>query len=373
VTASLPDGPNHPTTADRPTDSPPPETRSRGAEPEKVGPYLADALGDPRWRSCTTTLIAGGKSNLTYLVASEAGEVVLRRPPLGHVLPTAHDMRREARILAALGPTPVPVPQVLAAESSPDLLGQPFYVMSKVDGHIARESLPPGYCDSPQQRWAVGEGLVDVLVDLHRVDYREVGLEGFGKPEGFLERQVRRWVGQWQASKEADLPALDALAADLAASVPASGATGIVHGDYRLDNCMLDPTECGRIAAVLDWELSTVGDPLVDVGLLLVYWTQADDDTTSGSGLPGVTSLPGFPTRAEVLERYAARSGRDVSALPWYTAYGAFKLAVILEGIAMRVRGGSMLGDGFEGVADRVPVLVEMGRSALADGVGGAR
>jgi aminoglycoside phosphotransferase (APT) family kinase protein len=346
---------------------------SRGAEPGKVGPYLADALGDGRWAQCTTTLIAGGKSNLTYLVASEAGEVVLRRPPLGHVLPTAHDMRREARVMSALAPTAVPVPRVLAAEASPDLLGQPFYVMAKVEGHVARESLPPGYADTVQERRAVGEGLVDVLVDLHAVDHREVGLEAFGKPEGFLERQVRRWVGQWEASKVEELPALDALAADLTARIPASGAAGIVHGDYRLDNCLLDPATPGRIAAVLDWELSTVGDPLVDLGLLLVYWTQKGDDPASGAGLPCVTCLPGMPTRLDVAERYAARSGRDVDDLPWYAAYGAFKLAVILAGVAMRARGGSMLGDGFDGLAERVPVLVDLGRSALADGVGGAR
>lgn len=344
-------------------------TVSRGADPAAVGPFLAEEIGDPRWRSCSVSLIAGGKSNLTYVVSSDAGEVVLRRPPLGNVLPTAHDMVREHRIIAALGPTAVPVPTALAACRDDSVIGAPFYVMSKVEGHIVRDELPPGYAEAPAQRRAIGEELVDVLVALHAVDYAAVSLADYGRPDGYLERQVRRWSGQWEKSKAQDMPALDLLAADLAAHLPSSPPTTIVHGDYRLDNTMLDPSQPGRIAAVLDWELSTLGDPLADIGLLMVYWSQAGDPPARRAGMvtPAATVHEGFPSRDEVAELYAARSGRSVEALPWYVGFGFFKLAVVCAGIAARHRAGAMLGEGFDDIGDRVAPLVEMGRAALAD------
>lgn len=343
---------------------------SAGAEPEVVGPYLSRVLDDARWERCEVALISGGKSNLTYGVRSPAGEVVLRRPPLGHLLPSAHDMRREHTVMAALAGTGVPVPAMRHFCDDPEVLGQPFYVMDRVDGHVVREALPAGYADAPEQRRAVGEGLVAVLADLHAVVPAEVGLEQFGRPDGYLERQVRRWGRQWEATRLEGHEALDALSADLAASLPASTRTGIVHGDYRLDNTMLHPTEPGRIAAVLDWEMSTLGDPVADLGLLLVYWTQADDGGSRGDALvvPSATSLEGFPTRAEVAELYAARTGADLSALPWAQAFGFYKLAVVCAGIVARAAGGSMLGDGFDGIADRIGPLVELGRATLASG-----
>ncbi|GAC1329856.1 MAG: phosphotransferase family protein [Mycobacteriales bacterium] len=342
---------------------------SRGADPAAVGPYLADALGDDRWRSCSVSLIAGGKSNLTYVVSCAAGEVVLRRPPLGNVLPTAHDMVREHRIIAALGPTPVPVPQALAGCDDDSVIGAPFYVMSKVEGYIVRDSLPPGYAEEPAQRRAIGEGLVDVLVALHAVDYQSVGLASYGRPDGYLERQLRRWSTQWERSKVEEMPALDSLAADLAGRLPGSPPTTIVHGDYRLDNTMLDPSRPGTIAAVLDWELSTLGDPLADVGLLMVYWSEPTDPPARRAGMvtPAATVHEGFPSRAEVAELYAARSGRSIDTLPWYVAFGFFKLAVVCAGIAARHRAGAMLGEGFDNIDERVAPLVEMGRLSLAD------
>lgn len=341
-----------------------------GADPQVVGPYLAGVLGDPSWVQSTVALIAGGKSNLTYRIDSPAGSVVLRRPPLGHVLPTAHDMGREYRVMAALADTPVPVPRMLHQCTDPEVLGQPFYVMERVEGHICRASLPPGYADEPAQRRAIGEALVSVLADLHAVDPQKVGLGEFGRPDGYLVRQVNRWGKQWDATRIEGHEALDALAAALGSSVPATQRTSIVHGDYRLDNTMLHPTEPGRIAAVLDWEMSTLGDPMADLGILLVYWSQADDGggRNSGAVVPAATVLEGFPTRAEVAELYAARTGADLSALPWCQAFGFFKLAVVCAGIVARVQGGAMVGEGFGGIEERIAPLVEMGRATLADG-----
>jgi aminoglycoside phosphotransferase (APT) family kinase protein len=340
-----------------------------GADPAVVGPYLADALADDRWGSCTVELIAGGKSNLTYRVDSPAGSAVLRRPPLGHVLPTAHDMVREHTVMSALAGTDVPVPRMLHLCTDAEVLGQPFYVMQRVEGHVCRVDLPPRYADSPAQRRAVGEGLVDVLASLHDVDPASVGLGEFGRPEGYLERQVRRWVKQWDATRIEGHEALHALANELAAAVPTTQRHTVVHGDYRLDNTILDPTTPGRIAAVLDWEMSTLGDPLADVGILLGYWSQADDAgaRTEALVVPAATVLEGFPTRAEVAERYAARTGLDLTPLPWYAAFAAFKLAVVCAGIVARVRGGAMVGDGFEGIEERIGPLVEIGRATLAE------
>jgi aminoglycoside phosphotransferase (APT) family kinase protein len=340
-----------------------------GADPAVVGPYLAKVLGDEAWAAPTITLIAGGKSNLTYRVSSAAGDVILRRPPLGHVLPTAHDMTREYTAMAALAPTPVPVPQMLHLCSDPELLGQPFYVMEAVEGHVCREALPAGYADRPAQRRAIGEGLVRTLGDLHNVDPVAVGLGEFGRPEGYLVRQVARWGKQWDATRIDGLEALDTLAAELAGSVPTTQRSTIVHGDFRLDNTILDPTTPGKIAAVLDWEMCALGDPLADLGILLVYWSQADDGATRSAGtvVPAATVLEGFPTRAEVAQLYAERSGLDLTDLPWYVSFAFWKLAVVCAGIVARVRGGAMVGSGFEGIEDRIGPLVALGQTTLSD------
>ncbi len=343
---------------------------SAGADPAVVGPYLARMLEDPGWDPCTITLIAGGKSNLTYRVDSPAGSVVLRRPPLGHVLPTAHDMVREHTVMSALQGSAVPVPQMRHLCTDVDLLGQPFYVMERVDGLVCRDTLPAGYADDPAQRRAVGQALVDVLGALHEVDPQQVGLAEFGRPDGYLERQVRRWVTQWDATRLPGHEALDALATDLAAGVPVTQRHTIVHGDYRLDNTMLDPVRPGRIVAVLDWEMSTLGDPLADLGVLLGYWSQADDSgaRTAATVVPAATVLPGFPTRAEVAKLYATRTGLDLTPLPWYASFAAFKLAVVCAGIVARVKGGAMVGPGFDGIEQRIGPLVEIGRDALVGG-----
>jgi aminoglycoside phosphotransferase (APT) family kinase protein len=269
--------------------------------------------------------------------------------------------------MSGLSGTAVPVPQMLHLCTDTEVLGQPFYVMERVEGHVCREDLPTGYADEPAQRRAIGEGLVEVLASLHEVDPATVGLDGFGRPDGYLERQVRRWGKQWEATRIEGHEELDALAKDLAAQVPVTQRNTIVHGDYRLDNTILHPAEPGRIAAVLDWEMSTLGDPLADLGILLGYWSQADDAgaRTSATVVPAATVLEGFPTRAEVADDYAARTGLDLTPLPWYAAFAAWKLAVVCAGIVARVQGGAMLGEGFDGIEERIAPLVQIGRTAL--------
>jgi aminoglycoside phosphotransferase (APT) family kinase protein len=339
-----------------------------GADPAVVGPYLARVFDEPGWRECTVEVIAGGRSNLTYTVTAAPGSIVLRRPPLRAVRPTAHDMTREHRVLTGLAGTSVPVPRTLHLCTDREVLGAPFYVMERVDGVIARGSLPHGYADSAAERRAMTYGLVDVLAELHAVDPAAVGLGDFGRPDGYLARQVRRWVGEWEALRDADRPAVDELAAALAERVPRAPSGPVVHGDYRLDNAVLDPTNPGRVAAVLDWEMSTLGDPLADLGLLLVYWRQGRSGGEPALVTPSVTGLPGFPTRAEVVDRYAERTGRDVSALPWYVAFGYFKLAVVVAGIVARQRAGAMADNRDYGLAGAIDPLAEMGRAALRRG-----
>jgi aminoglycoside phosphotransferase (APT) family kinase protein len=339
---------------------------STGADPAIVGPYLAEVLDEPAWTDCAVSLISGGKSNLTYEVTGPPGSVVLRRPPLAAVLPTAHDMGREYRVQSALADTPVPVPRVRHLCTDDSVLGAPFYVMDKVDGYVLRGELPPGFADGPTERQKLADALVDVLVAIHTVPTTGE-LEGYGPPEGYLARQLRRWTRQWEASREVELPDLDALAADLTADAPEQRETTLVHGDYRLDNTMIDRTDPGRVVAVLDWELSTLGDPLADVGLLGVYWSGGSSDADNPL-VQTVTGQPGFPSRAEVMETYAERSGRSTDALPWYLAFGYFKLAVISAGIAARARAGGMVGEGFDTASAAVPILVDAGRSVLASG-----
>ena len=319
-------------------------------------------------------VIAGGRSNLTYVIGDGGRRWVLRRPPLAHVLPTAHDMAREHRVIGALGPTDIPVPGVVGLCSDPEVIGVTFYVMELVAGHTVRDAIPAEYPDTPGTRARMSEVLVSTLARLHEVDPVSVGLGDFGRPDGFLERQVRRWWTQWEASRTRELPSIEELKERLTAGLPQAGPPGIVHGDYRLDNVLLAPTDPGRIAAILDWEMCTIGDPLADLGLLLVYWADRDEnaDAIAAMSLSPLTVQEGFPNREELVSLYARHSSRDLAALEWYVALGFYKLAIVAEGIHARHLMGMTVGEGFEAFGPRVPWLVDNAlRRARASGLPG--
>jgi aminoglycoside phosphotransferase (APT) family kinase protein len=331
-----------------------------GVDLDRLRPWFAANVAGATDAPLQASLISGGRSNLTYSITDGTHEWVLRRPPLGHVLPTAHDMAREHTVLAALADTDVPVPRTLAFCSDDAVNDGVFYVMEKVDGAILRTPAEMAAL-SPEDARRCSEALIDVLVAIHGVDYRAAGLEEFGHPDGFVERQVRRWGEQWERSKAKEVPAIDELARRLRAALPKSPAPTIVHGDYRLDNTMLANDDPGRIVAVLDWEMATLGDPLSDVGLFLVYWGR------DSSTLSGVAPDPsqGFLSRDEVAERYATNSGRDISELDFYEMLASYKLAIILAGIHARYLMGKTVGEGF----DHIGVMVEtIANSALEAG-----
>jgi aminoglycoside phosphotransferase (APT) family kinase protein len=310
----------------------------------------------------TASLIPGGKSNLTYEVSDGASTWIVRRPPLGHVLATAHDMNREYRVISALWDTEVPVPRTYALCRNDEVLGVPFYVMARVDGRPYRRATELAEL-GPQRTRTIATRLIDTLAVLHQVEPAAVGLDGFGRPEGFLARQVHRWKKQLDASYSRDLPAADELHARLAAAIPAESATGIVHGDYRLDNVLTDSLD--RPTAVIDWEMATLGDPLTDLALMLVYGRLGA--VLGPNAVTDVASAPGYPAEAEIIERYAAAAGRDLSRIGFYLGLASFKLAAIMEGIHYRHLHGQTVGPGFENVTAGIDPLLEAGISSLKE------
>ncbi|MDI9883169.1 phosphotransferase family protein [Streptomyces sp. HNM0645] len=333
-----------------------------GLDPDKLRVHLDRARPGLVNGPLEARLIQGGRSNLTYAVTDGVGRWIVRRPPLGHVLATAHDMKREHRVISALHPTAVPVPEPLLLCEDEDVLGAPFYVMEFVEGtpyRTAEQLAPLG----PERTREAVLGLVDTLVDLHAVDPEAVGLGDFGRPEGFLDRQLRRWGKQLAASRGRDLAGIDELHAALGRALPHSPAPTVVHGDYRLDNVLVG--EDDRVKAVLDWEMSTLGDPLTDLGLLVMYSRKLELPDSPVSTTAGAA---GHPDAEELVERYAARSGRDTSAVSWYTAFAWFKLAVILEGIHYRYTLGQTVGAGFDRIGELVPLFIEHGLTTLQEG-----
>jgi aminoglycoside phosphotransferase (APT) family kinase protein len=289
-----------------------------------------------------------GHSNLTYLLRSGEWEAVLRRPPLGPVAPRAHDMAREFHILERLHPSfPLaPEPYVLCADVS--VIGAPFYVMERRRGLVLDQELPASWKSDADLHRAIAESLVQVLVDLHAVDWRAAGLGAIGRPEGYLQRQVSGWIERYARSRTDDLPEFEALAAWLTKRLPESPPATVVHNDFKLNNVLLDFQDPRRLAAVLDWEMATVGDPLSDLGSLLVYWTAPDEIELMG-GLKSVTAAPGFPNRAEIKALYARLSGRDLSGLDYYVAFAYFKIGVILQQIYYRFHMGQTHDERFSG------------------------
>ncbi|MCT2588887.1 phosphotransferase family protein [Streptomyces sp. N2-109] len=338
-----------------------------GLDLARLAAYLGRERPDLAAGPLRAEVIEGGRSNLTYRVYESGGSGngarwVLRRPPLGHVLATAHDMAREYRVISALHGTAVPVPGTVLLCEDDSVLGAPFYLMEEAPGTAYRKARELAVL-GPERTRALVLSLPDTLVDLHAVDPEAVGLAGFGRPEGFLERQLRRWGKQLDASRGRELPGIDELHAALGADLPSSPAPTVVHGDFRLDNVLVGQDD--GITAVLDWEMSTLGDPLTDLGLLTMYSEQRE---MPGSPVATTRDAPGHPEPGELIERYAAGSGRDVSRIGWYTAFAYFKLAVICEGIHHRFTLGRTVGPGFDRIGALVPVFTDSGLTTLRKG-----
>lgn len=311
-------------------------------------------------------LVAGGRSNLTYRVTDSKGRsVALRRPPVSHVLPTAHDMVREHTILAALGPAGVPVPATLALCVDEAVNERPFYVMEFVEGHILRDADTAVRAFDVETRGTIGPNLASTLADLHRVDVDAVGLGELARKEGYIERQLKRWRGQYEQMKVDGVDhggLVERVGDELQAHIPIQQASTIVHGDYRLDNTVLDAT--GHVTAILDWEICTLGDPLADLGLLLVYWAEPSDASVALLG-QAPTTAPGFSSRSEVLASYGANTSLDVSRVAYYQAFGYWKLACILQGVFARYMAGAGAGD--SGSVDAFPKHVALLAQTAAD------
>jgi aminoglycoside phosphotransferase (APT) family kinase protein len=313
-------------------------------------------------------LIAGGRSNLTFSVTDAKGRRwALRRPPTSHVLPTAHDMVREYTVIAAMHPAGIPVPEPIALCTDESVNERPFYVMDFVDGHILRDAAMAERELDADARGAVGSNLARTLASLHAVDPDEVGLGSLARHDGYVERQLRRWRGQYEQMKAGGIEPGDVVAEvgdALAAMIPAQQRVSVVHGDYRLDNTVLDDE--GRVRAILDWEICTLGDPLADIGLLCVYWADPGDGQVALVGT-APTQAPGFETRDEVLRAYTAASGLDTTRVPYYMAFGYWKLACILQGVYARYVAGATAGDtgSVEGFPAHVVALATAARDLL--------
>lgn len=331
-----------------------------GLDLDRLSAWFADSIpgaGGP----LQATLIAGGKSNLTYVVTDGSTEWIVRRPPLGHVLATAHDMGREYTVMSALQDTAVPVPRTYGLCRDADVLGADFYVMERCAGTPYRKAAELEELGEERTR-VISERLVDTLTALHAVDPVEVGLGDFGKAEGYLARQVSRWKKQLDASYCRDLPAADELYRLLAQDIPVESAAGIVHGDFRLDNVLVDDED--RITAVLDWEMATLGDPLSDLALMLVYHRLG---AAGGDMVTSASAAPGFLGEAEIIKRYEQGSDRDLSRFGFYLGLAAFKLAAILEGIHYRYLKGQTVGQGFDNIGDAIHPLLDAGLTAIKE------
>ena len=332
----------------------------RGIDEQRVTNWFVDNI-----EGCVPPFafepIAGGHSNLTFRVTDAARQVfVLRRPPLGHVLATAHDMSREHRLISAIGQTSVPVPRALGLCTDNEVNEAPFYVMEFVEGMVidVPEKVDP---IAIEVRYRLGLDVVDVLADLHAIDVDAVGLGTLAKREGYVERQLKRWSSQWDLSKTRELAAVEEVRDVLVSQVPAQQSMGIAHGDYRLGNCLVD-TVTGRINAVLDWELGTLGDPLADLGYLGVYWSDADAPSMR---LGDATVAGGFPSFDEMVHRYALRTGLDCSNINYYKAFGAWRLAIISEGVLARYIHGQMANEDPDVIASFRAGAEQLAESAL--------
>jgi aminoglycoside phosphotransferase (APT) family kinase protein len=334
-------------------------------DPERLGAYLRTHMPDLQEPGeLEIERHMAGHSNETFFVRWGPHEFVLRRPPRGAFLPTAHDVAREFRVLSALSGTSVRAPRPLLFCQDPGVIGAPFYLMERVTGVVIRDRLPQGV-EEPAVRRRIGDELVDALVELHAVDWRSAGLEGFGKPSGYLERQIRRWKGQLELTEPLTrrVSELHRVHAWLERNLPDSAGPTIVHGDYKLDNVAFEIGERPRLSAILDWEMSTLGDPLADVGWMLSFWREPGDPPEFVMDEQTVTRQPGFASREELLDRYRERSGRRIHDLSFYLVLAVWKLAILLEGSYARHLGGMTDDPFFAYMEEGVPALA---RRALA-------
>ena len=303
--------------------------------------------------------IGEGHSNVTFLINRGGQRFVLRRPPRPPIPPSAHDVLREARLLTSVQDADVPTPPVLAACDDESVIGCPFYVMEYIDGVVVTTAMPPAL-DAPEEKRRAGEELVDALAAVHAVDWRACGLEGYGKPTGYLDRQLRRFNGLWEYNKTRELPIIQELADWLEKNKPESPESTIVHGDFRLGNVMLGHDAPAELIAIFDWELSTIGDPLADVGYMTVTWAESSDPPdTSFSSLSAVTRQEGFPTRGDLIARYEEKTGRSMGALNWYQALSLWKAAVFMEGNLKRFQSGASDDEYLGLFVEGVPMLAE--------------
>ena len=331
--------------------------------------WLVRHESSPVGEHLTAEQIAGGRSNPTYSVSDGRRSWILRRPPAGHVLPTAHDMGREYRAMTALWGTAVPVPRTVGLCRDDSVIGAEFYVMDKLDGLTLRSAQDTGRL-TPEQRASIADSMIDILVALHEIDPADVGLADWGRPDGYLERQLRRWKQQWEKSETTPRPEVDELLTRLSRSLPTSGLPGIVHGDFKIDNLMVDREDPTKILGLLDWEMSTLGNTLTDVGILCSFWDHEGEFHNPITA--GATALAGFPSREEMVRRYSAARGIDVADLDWYLVFADFKIAVILEGIHARHLQGHTAGEDFADVGDMVaPLLGRALQRASASSVPG--
>ena len=327
---------------------------------QKALSAFLDREGVLRQRPLSVEQFPGGHSNLTYLVRLGEEEFVLRRPPLGPVAPKAHDMIREARILGAVHPVFPLAPKPLAVCADAAVIGAPFYLMERRRGLIVRRENLAQIGEDAGLRRRIGDALLDTLAALHAVDVSQSPVSGIGRPAGFLDRQLTGWFGRWQRAQTRDLPAMDRLIAWLSARKPETEGAALLHNDYKLDNVMLDEADPSRLVAVLDWEMSALGDPLIDLGLLLCYWPEAQDPPARRDSISPVTTMPGWPSRAELVSRYAEKTHRDVSGIAYYEIFALFKVAVVLQQIYHRYHLGQTTDERFAAMEGRVLGLIDV-------------
>jgi aminoglycoside phosphotransferase (APT) family kinase protein len=308
-------------------------------------------------REMDVSQFPGGHSNLTYLIRFGGAELVMRRPPLGPVPPKAHDMAREYRWLAALHPVFPLAPRPYVLCEDPSVIGSVFYVMERRRGIVVRHDEPMSLANHPETRRRVSEALIDTLADLHAIDVAAPPIAALGKPTGFVARQVEGWTDRWHRSKIDDVPEMERLAGWLSTRIPPDPARpSVVHGDFKLDNVLLDPLDLGQVVAVFDWEMSALGDPLVDLGIFLAYWSPTAPPLQQDA-LTTVTHRPGYLSKDQIVERYRARSGRDVSAIRWYETFALFKIAVVIQQIFFRYKRGQTDDPRFATFDERVTYL----------------